>query len=300
MVQENAKEEKTRSRIVLGGGSISRLQQREVFDFLNSAHKIGVSRIDTSPCYGESESLIGVALSGEINFKVTTKICQPRGGKITKSLVIGSVEESLRKLKRQNVECILLHESDIRGITDDGFEEILNLKSRGITKHIGVSSDNEMLAKYAEMGIFDSYLASLSLVDMSNIHTLRKLLADKNNLIMCKRVLANGVWRRDLRYTLLKNYRRLKNEKYFYDQESYAYRHKVLTKSNKRRLSGTDYMRFAFSWHNQTEVLIGTSNTRHLKQVRTIELSDKNSEQELAHFEMNWVNNSSPKWKAHV
>lgn len=135
---------------------------------------------------------------------------------------------------------------------------------------------------------------------MSNIYTLRKILAGENNLIMCKRVLANGVWRRDLRYKVLKNHRRFKKEKYFYDQESYSYRHEVLSKSNESRLSGADYMRFAFSWHDRTQVLIGTSSIKHLRQVRSIELSEKFSKEELAQIEMNWVNNSSPKWKAHI
>jgi aryl-alcohol dehydrogenase-like predicted oxidoreductase len=289
-----------KSRIVLGGGSYLEISPTQLEKICETARNSGILRIDTAPCYENSEKIIGDVLSGDLSFKIKTKVCRPHDKMLSRADVYSSVESSLKNLKRENIECVLLHELELSQVKPEALNALLKLKEDGITEKIGVSSDNEALLEFAGLGIFDTFMASINLTDLSNLELMRKLSGNPKNTLVAKRTVANGVWRKDFRYSALQVYRALRKEIDKQDIQSYLFRHKTLTSSYHRRLKAEDYMNFAFSWNLQAEVLLGTKNIKHLKQFRGIEQSERLSDIELEALEANWKTNAFFNWRAQV
>jgi aryl-alcohol dehydrogenase-like predicted oxidoreductase len=288
------------SRIVLGGGSYLEIPPTQLEKICDTARNSGVLRIDTAPCYANSEKLIGDVLSGDLSFKIKTKVCRPHDKMLSESDVYSSVESSLKNLKRDSLECVLLHELNLSQVKPEALNALLKLKEDGITEKIGVSSDNEALFEFAELGIFDTFMSSLNLTDLSNLELMRQLSENPKNTLVAKRTVANGVWRKDLRYSALQVFRTFRKEIDRQDNQSYLFRHKTLSSTYYRRLTAEDYMNFAFSWNLKAEVLLGTKNIEHLKQFRGIEKSERLSDLELEALEANWKTHAFFNWRAQV
>jgi aryl-alcohol dehydrogenase-like predicted oxidoreductase len=286
------------SRIVLGGGSFLEISPRRLEQICKIAQEIGIFRIDTSPCYGHSEKVIGEVLSKDLDFKIKTKVCKPSGRMLGRADVISSLESSLKNMKREKIECLLLHELDIRDIKSDAIETLINLKKEGITEKIGVSSDNESLLEFAKLGIFDTYMATINLADLANLDIMRHLSNDSRNTLVAKRTIANGVWRKDFRYRALKYYRVVRKEINLKNQQSYYFRHKILSRSQNQTLEAHDYMNFAFSWNLRAEILLGTRNIKHLVQFRNIEHGERLTHDEIDFLESNWREQAKYNWRA--
>ncbi len=288
------------SRIVLGGGSFLDLQRNDLEKILLTAKDLGISRIDTAPCYGKSEKLLGQIISGDDYFRIKTKVCNPDGAKLTAALVNSSIEASLKSLGVKRVESLLLHELEVGQLEQNAIEAIANLKKSGIVERVGVSSDNESLVKFAELDLFDTFMATINLIDLANLETMNLLSQRDNTKIIAKRTLANGVWRKDLRFQILTQYRRIKNEIDLNDPKSYYFRNKTFTRAIDRDLTGNDYMNFAFSWNLRSEVLIGTRNHKHLMEFRDVELTKRLTPLEVEALVETWRLINRFDWKAQV
>ena len=86
--------------------------QAEASAAVRRAFELGVNYIDTAPGYGNSEEALGVALEGlDFDYYIATKL----GGKPTpfnpqdKDALLFSFEESLRLLKRDSVDILMIH-----------------------------------------------------------------------------------------------------------------------------------------------------------------------------------------------
>jgi aryl-alcohol dehydrogenase-like predicted oxidoreductase len=288
------------SRIVLGGGSFLEVTHYQLEKIFSTALKNKINRIDTSPCYANSESKIGEVLSGNSGFKLKTKICRLNNQKLSREHVLNSIEASLKALKVDKIDSIHLHEMSLCQVDDQALATLVELKTEGIVNNFGVSSDNNDLIEFASLDIFDSYMASLNLIDLSNLAILQRLIQTPNVKVIIKRALANGVWRRDARFLALKYYKILAGEINLKDTQSYYFRHRTLSNSFGRRMSSQDYMRFALFWNPDCEVLIGTRDPLHLQEFRDIESSHEIENFAISQFLRNWEKNSRFNWKAHV
>ena len=115
------------------------------------ALELGVNYIDTAPSYGNSEEVLGIALEGVAQpYYISTKLGgrpQPFDPK-NKDDLRRSVEESLRLLKRDTIDILMIHEPDRPGQYDwwtdyDHFygpvaELIDELKQEGIIQYTGL------------------------------------------------------------------------------------------------------------------------------------------------------------------
>jgi aryl-alcohol dehydrogenase-like predicted oxidoreductase len=88
---------------------------------VRSALDLGVNYIDTAPTYADSEEVLGHALKGVTQpYFLATKLggrpqpFDPRN----KAALRQSVEESLRLLKRDHIDLLLVHEPDRPGQYD--------------------------------------------------------------------------------------------------------------------------------------------------------------------------------------
>src|SRR5436305_4650216 len=111
------------SELGLGGLFVSRVggSREEAIRAVRRALDLGVNLIDTAPGYHDSEEVLGLALEGVTQeYYVSTKLGgrpQPFDPK-DKAALRGSVEESLRLLKRDHIDLFLIHEPDRPGQYD--------------------------------------------------------------------------------------------------------------------------------------------------------------------------------------
>jgi len=288
------------SRIVLGGGSFLDISHRDLEVLLLGAQEMGISRIDTSPCYGNSEKKIGEVLSGSQNVQVMTKVCLNDSGELTKAQVMSSVEKSLKELKQVRLDSLLLHEVNLDQILPEALEALVELKTEGVVGSIGVSSDNEYLLEYQSLGIFDRFMATLNVVDQSNLEVLRTIVKNPTHRIVTKRSLANGVWRRDFRYRILEYYKGLRKDIGALKSDSYTARHRLISEGSIYNLNREAYANYAFSWDLRSDVLVGTRSISHLKQIRDVENSSRMMKELVDAFEISWRLHSNSSWRAHT
>jgi aryl-alcohol dehydrogenase-like predicted oxidoreductase len=108
----------------LGGLFVSRVgggDRAEATAAVRRALELGVNWVDTAPTYADSEEVLGLALSGVTQpYYLSTKLGgrpQPFNPK-DKASLRRSVEESLRLLKRDHIDLLMVHEPDRPGQYD--------------------------------------------------------------------------------------------------------------------------------------------------------------------------------------
>jgi aryl-alcohol dehydrogenase-like predicted oxidoreductase len=121
------------------------------------ALELGINYFDTAPLYGKgrSEEVLGHALKGiEQPYYLATKVGYfPEPFDYTRDSVLRGFEASLKRLQRDRVDLVQIHESEQAGW--DGvfgvgrtLETLRELKEQGLTTHIGLTgSDLPLMAK---------------------------------------------------------------------------------------------------------------------------------------------------------
>lgn len=115
---------------------------------LETARAVGVTVIDTAPAYGAAEERLGRLLPGSRDeWVIVTKAGETFEGGVSSfdfsaAGVRASVERSLRRLRTDRVECLLLHSDGVMETTlDDGLLAALErMKREGMVRAFGVSS----------------------------------------------------------------------------------------------------------------------------------------------------------------
>jgi aryl-alcohol dehydrogenase-like predicted oxidoreductase len=153
-----------------------------VRELLESSLDTGVNLIDTAPAYGDSERRLAPFIE---THRQRLVVCTKAGeqyvdGRSTHDFsaaaIIGSVEESLRRLRTDHVEILLLHSDgrDVEILTDtDAPEALLNLKKSGKARAVGISAKTPSGILEAT-GIMDVVMAPFSQKDPSLGEALQK------------------------------------------------------------------------------------------------------------------------------
>jgi spore coat polysaccharide biosynthesis protein SpsF len=106
----------------------------------------GISSIDTARAYGDSEERLGEALSGRRSVRTITKLSPlsdlPDDASCaeTRAAVDASIAESLAALKRERIDCLLLHRA--RHMTSHGgaiWDRLIELLEDGTVLALGIS-----------------------------------------------------------------------------------------------------------------------------------------------------------------
>jgi aryl-alcohol dehydrogenase-like predicted oxidoreductase len=115
------------------------------------ALELGINYFDTAPLYGKgrSEEVLGHALKGvEQPYYLATKVGYfPEPFDYTRDTVLRGFEASLKRLQRDRVDLVQIHESEQAGW--DGvfgagrtLEALRELKEQGLTTHIGLTGSD--------------------------------------------------------------------------------------------------------------------------------------------------------------
>ena len=115
----------------------------EVFDILDTANKLGVTMIDTSPAYGNAEQILGSYPKLKL-FKCITKATPIQSTNINRvdaSELKKGFFQSLKHLKLLKTDGLIIHNS--KDIHKNGFEYVVDilheLKAHGHVNKIGAS-----------------------------------------------------------------------------------------------------------------------------------------------------------------
>ncbi len=193
------------SLLGLGSGGRSRLgqahglAQTEITSIVRHALGMGVNIVDTSPDYGDSESLLGNALAGvpRDSYILCTKFWPVREGKVRSAqLFRESMEASLKRLQTEYVDVFYLH-----GVPPDFLEPVLEellpplqkARDEGLVRYLGVTetfaTDHEHLMARSALprGLFDVAMIGynvLSPAPANHVFPIAQA-ADVGIVIMC-------------------------------------------------------------------------------------------------------------------
>jgi aryl-alcohol dehydrogenase-like predicted oxidoreductase len=138
--------------------------RRGVVEAIGKAVELGITYFDTAPGYGEgrSEAMFGEALASVDPGKIFLATKLPFGDR---DQVFRSVEESLRRLRRDSVDLIQIHGTSYSDeqvgliLQKDGMLEAMeDLKRQGVARYLGFTTEDNNDAVYALMrsGRFDA------------------------------------------------------------------------------------------------------------------------------------------------
>ena len=171
------------SSVSLGGAYIGRDTERmevNAIEIVSRAWEAGCNYIDTAPLYGESERLLGQALT-VVNqpFFIATKVgFKPEGFDYKRDSVLASLERSLGLLGVDKVTVAQIHEVNLAGwerIMEPGgaLEGLREAQKKGLCQFIGITGRAiPLLAELAETGEFDMVLC------YHDYHPCKKLAAE--------------------------------------------------------------------------------------------------------------------------
>jgi aryl-alcohol dehydrogenase-like predicted oxidoreductase len=126
--------------------------EQEVAALLESARQLGVNLIDTAPAYGESERRLGPFIENHRDEIVLCTKCgeQYLNGRsvydFSGPAILASVEESLRRLRTDHVDILLLHSDghDVDILTrTDAMNALSRLKKSGKIRAAGISAKTQ-------------------------------------------------------------------------------------------------------------------------------------------------------------
>jgi len=150
---------------------------------INKAFNKGIRFIDTSPCYGESEELIGQLTRKMTDIKIITKIMPLKKKKIGSEDIMRLRQNFIRSLKRLDKHLIYgIMINNFYEIMADGGDRILDLlreyKDKGYVEKIGIYLNYPIEIEHIKsIGLFDFVQVPLNVFDQRLLiaGTLKKL-----------------------------------------------------------------------------------------------------------------------------
>jgi aryl-alcohol dehydrogenase-like predicted oxidoreductase len=186
-----------------GGAPIGYLgrTQSEVDALLGGLLDRGVNVLDTAECYPGSEEAIGKAVGHRRSEYVLITKCGHQADGLkdpewSARLIAKTVDRSLRRLRTEAIDVLLLHSCDLETLEHgEALGALVRAREAGKIRFAGYSGDNEAAAWAAAQPDIAVIETSISICDQANIEAVLPL-AQKNDLaVIAKRPLANAAWK---------------------------------------------------------------------------------------------------------
>ncbi len=179
------------------------VSDEEAVEGIHRAVELGLDYVDTSPLYGESERRVGLGLDGGLRDKVylqtKTGTHPERRGDFSADGTRWSVENSLKLLKTDHLDAVLIHDTkDIEDPLAPGraLDELVKMREEGILDHIGIGIRSHAFHKRAiETGEVEIVLTFLdyTLVNQSVAETTLPLARERGVGIILASALGMGM-----------------------------------------------------------------------------------------------------------
>jgi aryl-alcohol dehydrogenase-like predicted oxidoreductase len=144
---------------------------KEVAALLDRALELGVNLIDTAPAYGSSEERLGAFVKAHRAEIVLATKCGEffeKGASrwdFSKKALAGQIAASLKKLKTEAVDVLLLHsDGKDEAVLKKGLDALLAARRRGQARAIGISAKTEAGIR-AAIGQVDVIMAPFNRAD---------------------------------------------------------------------------------------------------------------------------------------
>jgi len=250
---------------------------------LGKARDSGLNVIDTAPCYGESEELIGrAAQCWRKHFYILTKCGHAAGldfADWTPGLIEKSIERSLKRLRTDYLDVVQLHscgEAELR--------QLKRAQDKGMTRYVGYSGDGRAAFYAAHCGAFETLQISINLADQEAIDLVLPVAIEHDLGVIAKRPIANAAW-------LGLNFIRPNRRAYWRRLRKLGY---DFLRSDQRRTLETA-LRFTLSVPGVHTAIVGTTKPARLEQ--NAALVERSLEHSQYHeIRTRWRQVASPEW----
>jgi aryl-alcohol dehydrogenase-like predicted oxidoreductase len=189
--------------IGFGGGPIGYLgtQGWRVARILNELLDLGVNVIDTAECYPGSEEAIAAAVGHRrkeyvLITKCGHKVDGTTGSEWSGQLVSETVDRSLRRLRTDVIDVVLLHSCNLETLRKgEVLDALVRAREAGKVRFVGYSGDNEAAAHAAGHPEVSVVMTSVNICDQVNIDGVLPKAKKAGVGVAVKRPLANAAWR---------------------------------------------------------------------------------------------------------
>ena len=286
------------SRLGFGGVEIDRAPeatQAVVADLLNSAIDAGLNLIDTAAAYGDSEKLIGNAISGRRQEIVLLSKCGAlerfTRSDWSKNGILETIQTSLKHLQTDYLDVAQLHSCGLEILKQgEVIEALIVAKERGYTRFAGYSGDS-FDAKYAvEMDFFDTLQTSVNIADQQAIELTVPLAKERDMGVIAKRPLANAAWRN--------NEKPADSYHHEYWERIGKLKYEFLGKSMEEAVATA--LRFTLSVEGVTAAIVGTTKPGRWQENAKYAAEGKLSPEEFEAVRDRWREVADESWAGQV
>lgn len=161
----------------------------------------GVNLIDTAASYPGSEEFLGNHFASRrddfvLVSKCGTQIPESKAAAWSAELVAASVDRSLRLLKTDHIDVMLLHSCDLATLQKgEALGALVKARDAGKIRFAGYSGDNEAAAHAATLPDVAVIETSVNLADQVNIDLVLPRAKQNNVGVIAKRPVANAAWK---------------------------------------------------------------------------------------------------------
>ncbi len=177
------------------------MEQAECDQLLNGVLDAGVNVIDTAACYVDAEEEVGKAIGSRrdeyiLVSKCGHKIADDDAPEWSGELVRSSAERSLRLLKTDHLDVLLIHSCPKANLeNEEMIEALIQCKRDGMTRFIGYSGDREDLEYALSLDPIDCIETSINFLDQQVLEKSIPVAKRRDLGVFAKRPIANSVWR---------------------------------------------------------------------------------------------------------
>jgi aryl-alcohol dehydrogenase-like predicted oxidoreductase len=186
-----------------GAGPIGYLgtEQKQVETIVNGLLDAGVNFIDTAAAYHGSEQALGKAVGHRRSEFVLVSKCGQRfddlpGTAWSAEVITATVDRSLRRLKTDHLDVILLHSCNLEVLRrGEALGALLKARDAGKVRLVGYSGDNDeavFAARLPEISVLET---SINICDQANLATALPAARERSLGVIAKRPIANTAWR---------------------------------------------------------------------------------------------------------
>ena len=163
-------------------------------ELLSAALDRGLTWFDTSPRYGNAESILGRHLADRPDIRISTKIDNlVPGSPDTPDDIMRSVTRSLEALNRQRVDMVYLHQETLEILSDPFVHEgLARLRDSGLASQIGASTyTDEELSYVIATDYFDWVQVACNVLDTSQVTAITD--SDRGLKVAARSIYLQGV-----------------------------------------------------------------------------------------------------------
>ena len=191
------------TRLGFGAANVGYLgvEREKVERIVNSLLDAGVNLIDTAECYPGSEQMLGQTVAHRrdeyvLMSKAGHRVEGLAGDAWSAELITQSVEQSLRRLRTETIDILVLHSCSLQVLEQgDALGALVAARDAGKVRFVGYSGDNEAAAYAASLDDVDVIEMSVNIVDQHNLDAVLPACQQRDLGVVAKRPLANACWK---------------------------------------------------------------------------------------------------------